>query len=167
MEAEEVGEGEGSLITSQMDDFTVETSLEDLEFGFSVTSSTQKVSHISRFYEPLSYHRHKDVSNPSASQEEILEQQPKHNTLFLFFVCLHSTFGSHGYCPMTSHSPPPPPPPPLLFFPLLFLTSLSNSSHLSRALGPKFYTHYNLLLFVVADILFFQLLTSNCKPSYI
>ena len=41
--AEEV-EGEGSMMTSEVDDFTVETSLEDLEFGFSVISSTQKVS---------------------------------------------------------------------------------------------------------------------------
>lgn len=47
MDAEEVGDGEGRLMTSQVDDFTVATSLEDLEFGFSVTRNTQKVSPIS------------------------------------------------------------------------------------------------------------------------
>lgn len=39
-------EGEmGKSVVSAGDDFTVETALEDLEFGFSITTSTQKVSH--------------------------------------------------------------------------------------------------------------------------
>lgn len=39
-------EGEvGNSVMSGCDDFTVETALEDLEFGFSVITSTQKVSH--------------------------------------------------------------------------------------------------------------------------
>ena len=42
VEMEEV-EGEGGVVTSDVDDFTVETSLEDLEFGFSIINSTQKV----------------------------------------------------------------------------------------------------------------------------
>ena len=35
---------EGKSVVSAGDDFTVETALEDLEFGFSITTSTQKVS---------------------------------------------------------------------------------------------------------------------------
>ncbi len=35
--------GEGNVPAAQVDDFTVETSLEDLEFGFSIIKSTQKV----------------------------------------------------------------------------------------------------------------------------
>ena len=35
---------EGKSVVSACDDFTVETALEDLEFGFSITTSTQKVS---------------------------------------------------------------------------------------------------------------------------
>lgn len=39
-------EGEvGKSVVSAGDDFTVETALEDLEFGFSITTSTQKVTH--------------------------------------------------------------------------------------------------------------------------
>ena len=34
----------GKSVVSAGDDFTVETALEDLEFGFSITTSTQKVS---------------------------------------------------------------------------------------------------------------------------
>ena len=37
-------EEEGRSVVSGGDDFTVETALEDLEFGFSVITSTQKVS---------------------------------------------------------------------------------------------------------------------------
>ena len=35
---------EGRNVVNAGDDFTVETALEDLEFGFSITTSTQKVS---------------------------------------------------------------------------------------------------------------------------
>lgn len=35
---------EGKSVVNAGDDFTVETALEDLEFGFSITTSTQKVS---------------------------------------------------------------------------------------------------------------------------
>ena len=43
----------GKSVVSSGDDFTVETALEDLEFGFSVTTSKQKVSitiHVSTTY---------------------------------------------------------------------------------------------------------------------
>ena len=40
MECEEL---QGSNVSTFGDDFTVETALEDLEFGFSVVTSTQKV----------------------------------------------------------------------------------------------------------------------------
>ena len=44
----ECDEIEGSSNVSTLgDDFTVETALEDLEFGFTVTQSTQQVSRIS------------------------------------------------------------------------------------------------------------------------
>ena len=42
MEADEI-HGVDNVAAAQVDDFTVETSLEDLEFGFSVIKSTQKV----------------------------------------------------------------------------------------------------------------------------
>ncbi len=45
VETEEV-EGEGGVVTSEVDDFTVETSLEDLEFGFNISNSTQKVRNV-------------------------------------------------------------------------------------------------------------------------
>ena len=42
-------EGEvGRNVVNAGDDFTVETALEDLEFGFSITTSKQKVSYIQR-----------------------------------------------------------------------------------------------------------------------
>ena len=41
VECEEYEEGES--VATSTDDFTVETSLEDLEFGFSIVTSTQKV----------------------------------------------------------------------------------------------------------------------------
>lgn len=42
MEADEI-HGMENVAAAQVDDFTVQTSLEDLEFGFSITKSTQKV----------------------------------------------------------------------------------------------------------------------------
>lgn len=41
----EVEEGHGTVTTPTGDTLTVETSLEDLEFGFKVVKSTQKVSY--------------------------------------------------------------------------------------------------------------------------
>lgn len=43
MECDEI-HGEENVVAAYMDDFTVETSLEDLEFGFSITKSTEKVN---------------------------------------------------------------------------------------------------------------------------
>ncbi len=43
MESDEI-HGMENVAAAQYDDFTVQTSLEDLEFGFSVTKSTQKVA---------------------------------------------------------------------------------------------------------------------------
>ena len=43
MESDEI-HGMENVAAEQVDDFTVETSLQDLEFGFSVIKSTQKVS---------------------------------------------------------------------------------------------------------------------------
>lgn len=42
----ECEEEEGKSVVSGGDDFTVETALEDLEFGFSIVKSTQKVSYM-------------------------------------------------------------------------------------------------------------------------
>ena len=42
MECDEI-HGEENVAAAQVDDFTVQTSLEDLEFGFSVMKSKQKV----------------------------------------------------------------------------------------------------------------------------
>ena len=42
MDTDEI-HGMENVAAAQVDDFTVETSLEDLEFGFSIVKSTQKV----------------------------------------------------------------------------------------------------------------------------
>ena len=41
--------GESNVAAAEVDDFTVETSLEDLEFGFSIIRSTQKVRSLSQW----------------------------------------------------------------------------------------------------------------------
>lgn len=46
MDTDEI-HGVENVSAAQVDDFTVETSLEDLEFGFNIMKSTQKVSNIS------------------------------------------------------------------------------------------------------------------------
>ena len=43
MDTDEI-HGVENVSAAQVDDFTVETSLEDLEFGFSIMKSTQKVA---------------------------------------------------------------------------------------------------------------------------
>jgi hypothetical protein len=43
MEADEI-HGMENVAAAQVDDFTVETSLGDLEFGFSIVKSTEKVT---------------------------------------------------------------------------------------------------------------------------
>ena len=64
-------EGEvGKSVVSACDDFTVETALEDLEFGFSITTSTQKVSQS---------HMHANFSWPYSIQQT-LKHVYVHNT---------------------------------------------------------------------------------------